>query len=151
VLDREYRRCNLSSVSLSHTKSSEYLSGYLSLSHTRPVESTVFALTLTLTGVTLKAFTCHKLRKTPLCIGDSSIKGALVSNTGSFILRTYCSKCNLWQFIAMSFPAISREGEPYLLSTPIVPYATVRKKISYSERYVPSGLAQSVQGFATGL
>lgn len=47
MLGREDRRCCLS---LSDIKSSEYVAGYLSLSHTRPVESTAFVQTLMLTG-----------------------------------------------------------------------------------------------------
>jgi hypothetical protein len=69
-----------------------------------------------LTGVILKAFTCNKLTKAPLYFRESTRNNALISNTGSVIPKTYCSQNNLSQFIAVSFPAISKEGELYLLS-----------------------------------
>jgi len=130
VLSREDRWCSLS---LSDTKSSEYVSGYLSVSHTKPVESTASVQTLMLAGAILKAFTCNKITKAPLYLRESAMNSSLVSNTGTFIPKTYCSKCNSWQFTAVSFPTISYNPcSSYSICNPT--------KISYSERYVQAGI-----------
>jgi hypothetical protein len=76
----------------------------MSLSHTKPVTRT--ALVQTVGGLTvfiLKAFICNKQTKATGYFRGLEMNTALVSNTVSFIPKTFCRNCNLWRFILMCF------------------------------------------------